>query len=135
MSYKIDEIEGIGPVFAKTLASAKINTTDDFLNLCCDAKGRKKVSTETELNEGQLLNWANMADLMRVSGIGPQFSELLKAAGVDTIKELRTRNAENLATKMTEVNEEKHLAKTSPKTDMVQGWIEKAKTMDPKITH
>jgi nucleotidyltransferase/DNA polymerase involved in DNA repair len=76
-----------------------------------------------------------MADLMRVSGVGRQFGELLKAAGVDTIKELRTRNADNLAAKLAEVNAEKKLAKKVPTAAQVQDWIEQAKTMEPMITH
>ena len=76
-----------------------------------------------------------MADLMRINGIGPQFSELLKASGVDTIKELRTRNAANLATKMAEVNEQKKLSKTSPVESVIAGWIEKAKTMEPGVSY
>ena len=135
MTYKIDEIEGIGQAFAEKLSTAKIATTDDLLTLCCDAKGRKTVAESTGVSEKHLLNWANKADLMRISGIGPQFSELLEASGVDTVKELRTRNAENLATRMAEVNAEKNLAKSSPAASVVQDWIEKAKTTEPKITH
>ena len=135
MSYKIDEIEGIGPAYAKKLAAADISTTDDFLKLCCDAKGRKDVSAKTGVGESQLLKWANLADLMRVSGVGPQFSELLEAAGVDTVKELGTRKAENLAVKMAEVNEEKKLARTSPAASVVEGWVDAAKKMKPTITH
>jgi len=135
MSYKIEEIEGIGPTFAKKLETVDIKTTDDFLSLCCDAKGRKTVSEKTGVSEKQLLKWANHADLMRVSGIGPEYSELLEAAGVDTIKELRNRNAENLVVKMEEVNTERKLTRKTPTTDMVDGWVKQAKTMDPKITH
>ena len=135
MSYKIQDIEGIGPAYGDKLATAEIKTTDDFLTLCCDKPGRGKVAKTTGLSEGQLLKWANLADLMRINGVGPQFSELLEAAGVDTVKELRNRNAENLAEAMEKVNEEKHLAKTSPASATVTGWVEQAKTMDPKITH
>lgn len=135
MAYGIEDIEGIGPAFAKKLAVANIKTTDDLLKLCCDAKGRKAIAEKTGVGESMLLNWSNKADLMRVSGIGPQFSELLEAAGVDTIKELRTRNAANLATKMKEVNDRKRLAKASPAETVVQGWIDAAKKMEPTITH
>ena len=76
-----------------------------------------------------------MADLMRVSGIGSEFSELLEAAGVDTIKELRNRNAENLATKMREVNHAKRLTRATPSAKTVQGWIDRASTLDPLITY
>jgi len=83
MSYKIDEIEGIGPANAAKLAAANITTTDDLLDKCCTPAGRKDVAENTGVGESTILKWSNMADLMRVSGIGRQFSELLKAAGVD----------------------------------------------------
>ena len=135
MSYKIEEIEGIGPSYAEKLSAANIGNTDDLLKLCCDAKGRKATAEATGISEGQLLKWANMADLMRISGVGSEFSELLEAAGVDTVKELRNRNAENLAAKMTEVNETRKLTRTVPSAKTVDGWVAQAKSLDPLITH
>ena len=135
MSYKIEEIEGIGPAYAEKLSAADVKTTDDLLKLCCDARGRKSTAEKTGVSAGQLLKWANMADLMRISGVGSEYSELLEAAGVDTVKELRNRNAENLAVKMAEVNETKNLTRTVPSEKVVKGWVEHAKTLDPLITH
>ena len=135
MGYKIEEIEGIGPTYGEKLAAANINTTEDLLKLCCDAKGRKATAGSTGLSEGQLLKWANMADLMRISGVGSEYSELLEAAGVDTVKELRNRNAENLAAKMAEVNATKKLTRTVPSEKVVSGWVDQAKSLDPLITH
>ena len=135
MAYKIDEIDGIGPVYQEKLTSAGIKNTDDLLDQCCTPKGRKAISEKTELSEKLLLEWSNMADLMRVSGVGRQFAELLEASGVDTIKELRHRNAENLATKMGEVNEEKKLSKSAPNVDMIKDWIAQAQKTDPKIEY
>ena len=135
MAYKISEIEGIGPVFTEKLGTAGIATTDDLLRLCANAKGRTEVSEKTGLSTSQLLAWADMADMMRLNGIGPQFSELLKASGVDTVKELRTRNAENLTAKLAEVNAEKKLAGAVPALSQVTGWIEQAKTTEPLISH
>ena len=135
MAYKIDEVEGIGPAYAAKLQEAGINDTEDFLKLCCDAKGRDDIAEKTGISGKLILSWANMADLMRVNGIGGQYAEILHAAGVDTIKELRTRNADNLAEKMDEVNKEKNLANACPNASVVQGWIDKAKDMEPLITH
>ncbi|NNF42514.1 MAG: DUF4332 domain-containing protein [Phycisphaerales bacterium] len=135
MAYKISEIEGIGPASAEKLAAADIGTTDDLLSLCSDAKGRKATAEKAGVSESQLLKWANMADLMRVSGIGGEYAELLKASGVDTIKELRTRNAENLAEKAKQINEAKSLTRVVPSASVISGWISKAKEMEPKITH
>jgi predicted flap endonuclease-1-like 5' DNA nuclease len=135
MGYKIEEIEGIGPAYAEKLAAADIKTTDELLKLCCDAKGRKATAEKTGLSEGQLLKWANMADLMRISGIGSEYSELLEAAGVDTVKGLRNRNAENLAAKMAEVNATKNLTRALPAGKTVSKWIEQAGSLEPLITH
>ena len=135
MVYKIDEIEGIGPSYREKLATAEIKTTDDLLKLCCDSKGRKAISEATSIGEKQLLRWANMADLMRISGVGQEYSELLEAAGVDTVKELRNRNAENLAAAMKTVNDEKKLARSTPSATSVTKWVVQAKTLDPLISH
>ena len=135
MGYPIDEIEGIGPANKEKLSAADITSTDDFLKLCCDKKGRQAVSEKTGIGEGQLLKWANMADLMRISGIGRQYSELLEAAGVDTVKELQHRRADNLSAKMAEINDEKKLAKNTPAESVVADWVEQAKKMEPTITH
>ncbi len=135
MSYKITDIEGVGPAYAEKLATAEIATTDDLLDRCDNAAGRKAVAEITGMSASVLLKWANRADLMRISGVGPQFSELLECAGVDTVKELRTRNVENLTAKMTEVNTEKKLTRANPTVSAVQGWVDAAKKMDPRITH
>ena len=135
MSRKIEDIEGIGSAYREKLAKANIATTDDLLSLCCDANGRNTVAHTTGLSETHLLKWANMADLMRISGVGGEFAELLEASGVDTIKELRNRSADNLATKMKEVNEDQKLTRAVASSNVVQGWIDQAKKIDPKISY
>ncbi len=135
MSYKIDEIEGIGPSYGEKLTGAGIKTTDDLLELCATPAGRKAIAEKTGLSEKHILGWTNMADLMRVSGVGRQYAELLEASGVDTIKELRNRNPENLAAKMGEINAAKKLAKATPSQSVVEGWIAQAKKTEPKITY
>jgi predicted flap endonuclease-1-like 5' DNA nuclease len=135
MSYKIEEIEGIGPAYAGKLEAAGISTTDDLLQHCADPAGRKATAGNTGLSESQLLKWANLSDLMRISGVGAEYSELLEAAGVDTVKELRTRVAANLATRMAEVNATRKLTRTLPGEKVVSGWIEQANALNPLISH
>lgn len=135
MGYPIEDIEGIGPAYGAKLDEAGIKTTDDFLKLCAGKKGRTDVAGRTGLSEKLILTWANLADLMRISGVGPQYSELLEAAGVDTVKELATRNAESLAVKMEEVNAAKNLSGAAPAKSVVETWVVQAKSLDPTITH
>ena len=135
MSYKIEEIEGIGPAYAEKLGQADIKTTEDLLDKCASKKGRADTAEATGCSEKQLLKWANMADLMRISGVGEEFSELLEAAGVDTVKELATRRADNLTAKMAEVNEEKKLTRALPAESQVEKWIAQAKELKPLLTY
>lgn len=135
MSYKIEEIEGIGPEYGQKLRDVDIQTTEDLLRRCGDKKGRKGVSTETGLSEKHLLEWVNLADLMRINGVGEEFADLLEEAGVDTVKELATRNAENLATALAEVNEKKNLTDRVPSAETVQKWVDEAGKMDPAVSH
>lgn len=135
MTYKIEEIEGIGPKFAKQLAAAGVNNTNDLLKHGAKPAGRKKLEEASGISAKQILKWCNLADLMRVNGIGKQFAELLEASGVDTIKELRNRKAGNLAAKMAEVNAAKKFSRSTPSESQVQGWVDEAKGMDPAISY
>jgi predicted flap endonuclease-1-like 5' DNA nuclease len=135
MSYKIDEIEGIGPAYAAKLGGAGIKTTEALLAACANPKGRKEMAAKTGLSEAQLLKWTNMADLMRINGVGEEYSELLEAAGVDTVKELKMRKADNLAAKMAEVNAVKKLTRTVPSAAMVAKWVEQAKSLPSAISY
>jgi predicted flap endonuclease-1-like 5' DNA nuclease len=135
MAKKITEIEGIGPVFQEKLAGAGITSVEGLLEAGAAKKGRKNLAAETGIDESKILNWVNKADLFRIKGIGTQFSELLEAAGVDTVKELRNRNAENLHAKLVEVQAEKKITRTVPGLSQVADYISQAKELDPKVTH
>ncbi len=135
MGYSISTIEGIGKVFAEKLIAAGVKKTSDLLSMAASAKGRKELAKTSGLDEKQILKWVNMADLMRVKGVAEEYSELLEAAGVDTVKELKTRKADKLTEKMAEVNETKKLVRRNPTLSEVQRWIDHAKTLDAVVTH
>lgn len=135
MAYKIIDIEGIGEVYAEKLTAAGIKTTDDLLEKGASKKGRQALAEETGISEKLILKWTNHADLFRIKGIAGQFAELLEAAGVDTVKELRHRVPANLHAKLVEVNEAKHLCNRVPAESEVEKMIEQAKELDPKMTY
>ncbi len=135
MSYPIEEIEGIGPAYAAKLEPCGIKTTAALLKRCADPKGRQQIAAQSGIPEPLLLKWANLADLMRVRGIGRQYAELLEGAGVDTIKELRHRKPRNLAVLMAEVNEVKKVTRRIPIPSMIEEWIETAAKLAPAITY
>lgn len=134
-SYPIIDIEGIGPRNADKLKAVGIRTTGKLLDRAKDPKGRKQLAQETGVDESRVLKWANMADLMRIKGVAEEYSELLEAAGVDTVKELKHRNAANLTAKMAEVNAKKKLVRLLPSEKSVTKWIEQAKSLEPMMTY
>ena len=135
MNFKIEDVQGVGPVYANKLDLANISTTKDLLQKCCSVTGREKVAAITGVGENQLLRWTHKADLMRVFGIGPQYSELLENSGVGTLKELRTSDAANMAAKMAEVNHFRRLCDRSPAQKIVQEWIDCACHINPLISY
>jgi predicted flap endonuclease-1-like 5' DNA nuclease len=134
-SYSILKIEGIGKALGETLTKAGIRTTAALLDRAKDPKGRKALAAETGIDEGRVLKFANMADLMRIKGVGEEYSELLEAAGVDTVKELKTRKPENLHAKMLEVNVARKLVRQAPSAKAVAKWVAEAATLKPVMTY
>jgi predicted flap endonuclease-1-like 5' DNA nuclease len=135
MATAIIDIEGIGKVYAEKLQAIGINTVEELLEKGATRTGRKHLSQESDIDEKKILKWVNMADLFRIKGIGTQFSELLEAAGVDTVKELRNRNPENLHAKLLEVQEEKKLTRVVPGLEKVKDFIGQAKELEPIVTY
>lgn len=134
-NYPIEKVEGIGPVMGEKLRVAGIKDTDGLLASCLTTKQRKDLAAKTEISDKLILRFANMVDLFRISGIGSEFSELLEAAGVDTVPELATRNSTNLAAAMTKVNAEKKLTRRVPTEAEVAKWVEQAKTLPRMLTY
>jgi predicted flap endonuclease-1-like 5' DNA nuclease len=135
MDYKIIDIEGIGDVYAEKLMAAGINKVSELLDKCAAPKGRKELAEATGITEKLILKWTNHADLFRINGVGPQFAELLEAAGVDTVKEFRHRVAENLQPKLVEVNDQKNICNRVPAVSEVQKMIDQAKELEPRMTY
>ena len=135
MAYKIIDIEGIGEAYAPKLINAGIVTVDDLLAKCAAPKGRAELAAATGISEKLILKWTNHADLFRIKGVGPQFAELLEAAGVDTVKELRHRVAANLVQKMQETNDAKRLVRRVPSVKQVEKMIALAKELKPVMTY
>ena len=135
MAKSIESIEGIGPKLGDVMRRAGIRTVNDLLKAGADKKARGELADKTGISEVRVLNFVNMADLFRIDGVASQYAELLEGAGVDTVKELKHRNAENLTKTLHEVNEEKNLVRRAPSVKVVQDWITQASKLPPKVSY
>lgn len=134
-NYSIETVEGIGEVYGKKLREHGVKSTDQLLSATRTKAFRKELAQKTGISEDLILKFANHVDLFRVDGVGPQSAEILEAAGVDTVKELATRNPENLVQKMEEVNNQKHLVRRVPYLKVVTKWVESAKSLPRGIEY
>ena len=133
---KIDEIEGIGATQAGKLAAAGVTSTDDLLKAGADPAGRKSLEDTTGISSKLILEWVNHADLMRIKGVGSEYSDLLEAAGVDSPSELAQRNAANLAITFQEVVAARPgVVRRIPSETEITGWIDDAKGLDKVVEH
>lgn len=135
MTYKVEQIEGIGKAYASKLNELGIHTTDDLLDRCATPAGRAKLFDESAIPAALILKWTNHADLMRIKGIAGQFAELLEASGVDSVKELRHRVPENLHERLQEVNDVRNLCNRVPSLAEVKDMIEQSKALEPRVSY
>ncbi len=131
----IDTIEGIDHKQATSLRKARLRTAEALLKKGSTRKGRKEIATTTGISDKLILEWVNRADLMRVRGVGEEYSDLLESTGVDTVKELRRRNPANLLTSMMQANSKKLLVRRLPTEAMVERWVEHAAELDTIIKY
>ncbi len=135
MSYSIRQIAGIGPAMAAKLKSLGIRTTDGLLEASKTVKARKKLAEDLEVSEQTILLWANLVDRMRIKGVREPYAQLLKDAGVDTVRELKFRNPERLAEAMASANAKRKRVDALPTAKRVEGWIGYARKLEPKIRY
>ena len=132
---KLSDIEGIGPVIQAKFEKTGIKTVEGLLEKGASAKGRKEIADATGIDPSKILKWVNHADLYRIQGIGSEYSDLLEAAGVDSVPELATRKPDNLVKKLEEANAAKKLVRRVPTQKMVEGWVDQAKSLPKLVTH
>jgi len=133
---RIEEIEGIGPVHGAKLTAVGVATTEALLEQGATAAGRRHLAETTGISETALLEWVNHVDLMRIDGVGSEYSDLLEASGVDSPAELAHRNAANLATTFQEVDAARpNMVRRVPSEETIAGWIEAARKLDKIVEH
>lgn len=135
MTYPISHIDGVTAVAASKLKSVGIRTTEALLEAASTPKGRKALAAKTGITEQQLLQWANLADCMRVPGLGKAKAELLRAAGVSTLREFTHRNPGRLAQHMKEANQARQLVRALPSEKEVGQLIAEARKLPLKISY
>jgi predicted flap endonuclease-1-like 5' DNA nuclease len=135
MSYPVTAIEGIDAPTAQLLKKAGIRSAHRLLEETKSLSGRKALAAKTGIDEKRLLAFANSADRLRIKGLGKDYAELLQAAGVATVRELKYRNPKKLAEAMAAANNARKLVRQLPSESQIGTWIDRAKSLSPKISY
>lgn len=135
MSYPLTDIEGVDATVAAALKSAGVRSSARLLEAAKDPKGRKALAAKSGIDEKRLLCFANSADRMRIKGMAKEYADLLQAAGVDTVRELKYRNPKRLAASMAAANKSKKLVRVLPSEKLIERWIDHAGKLPPKIKY
>lgn len=135
MAYEIHQIGGIDDEQRGTLVAAGVRTTGELLVACSTVDGRRDLAGRTGIEENALLRWARLADLMRVSGVGYQYAELLDAAEIHTLAALRSQDPDALAERLGAINRRQRFARTCPGAVILARWISQARRMRPLLKH
>lgn len=131
----IVDVEGIGEAYVAKFKEIGIHTTEELLEKGASPDGRKHLAEKIGISDKLILRWLNHVDLFRIKGVAGEYSELLEAAGVDTVPELAQRKADHLLAKMTEVNAAKKLVRKLPSESQVKDWVEQAKKLPRVLTY
>lgn len=134
-SYSIADMDSVGAFYAAKLKKIGIRSSTKLLERAQTPKQRKQLAQEAGIPEPEILRFANLSDLMRIRGVAQDYSALLGAAGVDTVKELKRRNAANLAAKLGEVNAERQYVTLLPSKRRLERWIDEAKRLPPMLSY
>ena len=129
MSTQLNDLRGITDETADKLKDLKIKDSDQLLEATKMPLQRKSLAEQLGIPQQEVLRLANSADLSRINGVGGAFSDLLEKAGVDTVKELAMRRADNLHSKIIEINDKESLVKQVPSTTQVETWVTEAKAL------
>jgi predicted flap endonuclease-1-like 5' DNA nuclease len=132
---KLETIEGIGPIYAEKLRAAGVRSVNALLSAGTTPEERKALEAKSGIGHEYILDWVNRADLMRVKGIGEEYSDLLEKAGVDTVVELTRRNPDNLHAQVLQTNAEKRLVRRAPSRGMVAQWVKDAKALPRVVSY
>lgn len=129
MAHRISEIKSLDPNTRAIMETAGIRTVEQLLAETANAGQRGALARQLGVSSNQLTEWINRADLMRLSGVGTEYANLLEDCGVDSCKELQHRVPANLHAKLKQVNDEQHITHHLPSLNQVETWVEEAKTI------
>lgn len=131
---RIDQVAGVEQKTATKLRKVGVRTSRALIEEASTRRGRTELSKFTGASPKDLQLWVHHADLLRVRGVGAEYADLLVAAGVDTLRDLRRRNPTALLAKIIGLNGSERVVSRLPTEAMVENWISAAADLEPSMS-
>ncbi len=129
MNATISDLKGLQPEVKTKLEFEGIKNTQQFLEHTRTPQQRTELAHKVGTTPGALKELANRADLMRLAGVGGDFSNMLEEVGVNSCKELQHRVPEKLYTSLEAIHTDKKIGYRVPALAQVTEWISEAKKL------
>lgn len=129
----VETIEGIGSLRGEMLRNAGIRTLDDLLRAGATRMKRQRLANEFGVSYSTMDKWVYRGDLLRIRGIGRQYSELLETAGIAPVTDLSRRSPSYLWQKLREINRRRKIVKRIPPLKTIETWVYRAKNLEPMV--
>jgi hypothetical protein len=114
---------------AVKLRRAGLRTTLDLITRGASLRGRGMIAQASGIAFQVVTSYVALADLMRVRGIGPDVARLLTAVGVHTLAEFQQCDPSDTATKIRDLNKDRHLSGNPPGAESLSYWIGQARML------
>ncbi|MFQ5613928.1 MAG: DUF4332 domain-containing protein [Anaerolineae bacterium] len=129
-------IKGIGRRYAALLRDkANIESVEMLLAAGATPEGRAALVRQTGKPASMILRWVELADLMRIEGVGADYSALLWQAGVKSVPELARQRPRALSKTLAQANQRRKTVNRLPSDEQVQDWIEQARGLPAVVAY
>lgn len=126
---KLIELNGIDLKAASRLSAMGIDSAETLLKLGDTPQARTQLARKTMISSRRLLNWVQLADLLRINGIGCDYAVLLNQVGVKTVNELGQSEAQSLRIRLDQGNRRHRTVKRVPAVSRITTWINRAQEL------
>lgn len=134
MAYPLSSLPWIDPPDRARLLALGLRTTRQLLRASATPAQRVGLEARTGISAERILVWTHRADLLRLTGLGPVYVQLLARAGLGRLADLAAwSDPRRLALRLQRVCARAAAAGTAPGVAVVHRWLSQARRVVPCV--
>ncbi len=121
--FDIRHLVGINNKQIKALSAHGILSVAQLRDATATKGARENMADELQLEDFVVNKWARMADFLSLDDMTPEVAEFLVFAGINSTKDLASRNPESVAHKLQNLNEKESRIEAVPSRQQLEVWV------------